>query len=39
MDFRIEDILNDTVGGISKEVLMSVISEIIEEENSIMPIE
>ena len=32
MDFRIYDILNGTVGGVSKDVLMSVISEIIDDE-------
>lgn len=31
MDFKIEDILNNTVDGVSKETLSSVISEVITD--------
>ena len=33
MNFKIEDILNNTIDGVSKEILTTVISEVINEEN------
>jgi len=39
MDFRIYDILNGTVGGVSKEVFMSVISEMNEDETVVAAVE
>lgn len=32
MNFKIDDILNDTVGGVSKEMLATVISEVVDGE-------
>lgn len=33
MNFKIDDILNGTVDGVAKDVLISVISEMIHEES------
>ena len=39
MDFRIDDILNDTIGGISKEVLLNAIAEVVDGGNVVVTME
>ena len=39
MNFKIDDILNDTVDGISKDALATVISEVIDEEDVVLTVD
>ena len=39
MNFKIDDILNDTVDGISKDALATVISEVIDEEDIVLTVD